>query len=156
MGTRSVTQVTHQWVGGKGKVVHDASIYRHWDGYLDGHGKWLADFLKDTVVTNGSIDGAKNFNGPGRLAAGIVHALIEDGHDPDLMPQDTECGQEYEYHIHVLYADKGGSLTVKVLEGPMTMFGMGGEDCTSEIFNGTVKEFGAFIQSASDAEEEVA
>lgn len=156
MGTRSVTVVTHTWEE-SADVIHDATIYRHWDGYLDGHGQWLADFLEDAVVTNGKIDdGKKNFNGPGRLASGIVSALVADGHDPDLMEENPVCGQEYEYHIHVKYGDKGGEIGVKVLDGPMTMFGGGGEDCTNEVFNGTVEEFGAFVKTAGDSEEEVA
>lgn len=145
MGTRSVTVLTHSW-DIKDDILHNASIYRHWDGYLDGHGQWLADFLTDVEVTNGKQEGEKLFNGPGRLASGIVHALVEDGHDPDLQEQNIDCGQEYEYHIHTLFTDKGGSLTIKVLEGPMTMFGSGGDECTKEIFKGTPIEFSAFIQ----------
>lgn len=154
MGTRCTTVVTSQW--GDDAAEHSATIFRHWDGYLDGHGQWLADFLSDAVVTNGKIPGEKNFNGPGRLASGIVAALVADGHDPDLMPQGTICGQEYSYHIHVKYGDKGGEIGVRVLNGPMTMFGGGGEDCTNEAFKGTVEEFGAFIKSANEGEEEVA
>ncbi len=143
MGTRSVTVLTHEWVGQDSQ--HDASIYRHWDGYLDGHGQWLADFLKDVEVTNGKQEGEKLFNGPGRLASGIVHKLVEDGHDPSLQEQGIDCGQEYEYHVHTLFSDKGGSINVTVLKGPITMFGCGGEECTKQIFRGTPLEFSAFI-----------
>ena len=149
MGTRCTTVVTQQWdSGGEASgVEHLATIFRHWDGYLDGHGQWLADFLKDAVVTNGKIDGKKNFNGPGRLASGIVHALVEDGHDPDLMSKGTICGQEYEYHINVKFGDTGGELSIKVIDGPMTMFGAGGEECTNVAFEGTVKEFATYIEN---------
>lgn len=151
MGTRCVTVITHNWDGDE--VVHDASIYRHWDGYLDGHGQWLADFLEDAVVTNGAIEGDKNFNGPGRLASGIVAALVADGHDPDLQGQNIICGQEYEYHIHVKYGANGGKLSVRVLDGPMTAFGCGGEDCTNEVFKGTVEEYRDFIKAEGNKEE---
>ncbi len=153
MGTRSITVVTHKWSEETG-VEHNATIYRHWDGYLSGHGRWLADFLEDAAVTNGKIDGAKNFNGPGRLASGIVAAMVEDALDPDLMDEGTVCGQEFEYHVHVDYGAKGGRISVKVLEGPMTMFGGGGESCTKEAFNGTVEEFNAFIQMAEDPKDD--
>ncbi len=149
MGTRSLTVVTHEWIDDKlGDIEHDATIYRHWDGYLDGHGRWLADFLQDAVVTNGKIDGVKNFNGPGRLASGIVAAMQTDELDPDLMPQGTICGQEYTYCIHVKYGFSGGELTVRILDGPMTAFGMGGEKCDNEVFTGTVEQFDAFIKAA--------
>lgn len=158
MGTRCTTVVTQQWDsdGEASGVEHLATIFRHWDGYLDGHGQWLVDFLKDAVVTNGKINGKKNFNGPGRLASGIVAALVEDGHDPDLMSEGTVCGQEYEYHVHVKYGDKGGELSVKVLDGPMTAFGMGGEKCTNIAFKGTVEEFTAYIKADGEtgADEE--
>ncbi len=153
MGTRSITVVTSQW-DVKDDVMHNATIYRHWDGYLDGHGRWLANFLEDAVVTNGQIDGAKNFNGPGRLASGIVAAMQEAGQNPDLMKQGAVCGQEFEYHVHVMYGDKGGEVTIRVLDGPITMFGGGGEECTTEIFSGTVKEFDIFIQAATMPNEE--
>lgn len=155
MGTRCTTVVTSKWDDPSAKVEHAATIFRHWDGYLDGHGQWLAAFLKGVVVTNGKIDGEKNFNGPGRLASGIVAALVEDGHDPDLMPQGTICGQEYEYHIHVDYSEAGGEISVRVLDGPMTAFGCGGEECTNIAFAGTVEEFTDYIKADGVLEEEV-
>lgn len=157
MGTRSITVVTQAWEGNeedpdhKAEPDHIATIYRHWDGYLTGHGQWLAAFLKDAVVTNGKKlgeDGSKNFNGPGRLASGIVAAMVDDDLDPDLMEQGSVCGQEYEYRVHVEYGMSGGSISVRVLDGPMTAFGCGGEDCSNEVFSGTVEEFGAFVEDA--------
>ncbi len=148
MGTRSMTVVTHDWDGGD--TEHNATIYRHWDGYLSGHGRWLADFLKDVSVTNGEDGKANHFNGPGRLASGIVAALQMDGHNPDLMDKGSICGQEYEYRVHVGYGSGGGKITVKLLDGPMTFFGGGGEECTNEVFSGTVEEFNTFIEMAED------
>lgn len=144
MGTRSLTVVTSSW-NGDDKPRHCATIYRHWDGYPSGHGRWLADFLKEAVVTNGKDDKPKHYNGPGRLAAGITAALQADGHDPDLMDKGVVMGQEYEYHIHCDYGTGGGELSVSVLDGPMTLFGGGGEDCTNKVFTGTVAEFEQFI-----------
>ena len=151
MGTRSVTVITSKWDSHQEKT-HNATIYRHWDGYPTGHGRWLADFLSDVVVTNGRVDKPKHFNGAGRLASGLVGALDADDHDPGLVPEDSVMGQEYEYHIHCDYGMDGGTLTVTVFDGPMTMFGGGGEDCTNEVFSGTVAEFGQFI-SKEEARE---
>lgn len=152
MGTRSITVVTSEWDGQD--VEHAATIYRHWDGYYSGQGRWLADFLKDITVTNGEDGKANHFNGPGRLASGIVAALQTDGHNPDLIPQDSVIGQEYEYRVHVKYGNEGGEIVVRVLDGPMTMFGMGGENCTNEVFSGTVEEFDAFIKKMEEADDD--
>ncbi len=152
MGTRSITVVTNQW--DEGDIEHNATIYRHWDGYLSGHGLWLADFLKGVIVTNGEHGKLNHFNGPGRLASGIVAAMQIDGLNPDLMDQGAVVGQEFEYRVHVAYGAGGGKIAVKVLDGPMTFFGGGGEDCANEIFNGTVEEFGAFIKKMVEADDD--
>ncbi len=150
MGTRSITTVTSCWDGQEPEV--NATIYRHWDGYINGgHGEWLADFLADAVVTNGRQDKPKHFNGPGRLASGIVAALLKYGYDPDLVPAGSVMGQEFEYHIHVDYGMSGGQVSIRVFDGPMTFFGSGGEDCNNEIFSGTVTEFQSFVQSRKNA-----
>ena len=148
MGTRSLTTITSSW--DSTKLELHATIYRHWDGYLSVHGKWLADFLADTTVTSGKRDVPKHYNGPGRLASAIVSQLQTDGHDPDLVPANSIMGQEFAYNIHCNYGMNGGSLTVSVSDGPMTMFGAGGEDCNNTIFSGTVPEFTEFITSSED------
>lgn len=146
MGTRCITEVKGRWAGRKDWNTH-AVIYRHWDGYLTGHGRWLADFLDGMHVVNSipSNTPTKHANGPGRLAAQIVAELQKDGHEPDLMDGVCDCGQEYHYLIEVDYSMSGGSINLKVFDGPMTAFGFGGQDCTNEIFSGTVEQFVAFI-----------
>ena len=74
-----------------------------------------------------------------------------DGHNPDLMEQGSVCGQEYEYRVHINYGSEGGKIIVSVLDGPMTMFGGGGDECTNEVFKGTVKQFRSFIRKAKVA-----
>ena len=74
---------------------------------------------------------------------------LADFHNPDLMAEDSVCGQEYVYHVHVKFGNAGGEIAVRVLDGPMTMFGCGGEECTNEIFKGTVEQYGEFIEAAS-------
>lgn len=147
MGTRSVTTVRSRW-GNTGDFEMHATVYRHYDGYLRGHGAWLAHFLENIKVMNGKggdWDETRHVNGPGRLAARLVIALDEDGHDPDLMPHDTDCGQEYHYQISVDFGMNGGDISVAVFDGPMTFFGDGGDECVNKIFEGNVYEYGAFI-----------
>jgi len=149
MGTRSITSIRSKWDDGDWTTV--AWIYRHYDGYLSVHGQWLADFLDGLVMVNGigSEMPPRYANGPGQLAAQIVAKLQEDGHDPDLVAVDAVCGQEYHYQIDVQY-DCGNEhpMTITVFDGPMTAFGMGGEDCTNVAFTGDVEAYKAYVQAA--------
>ena len=71
------------------KVI--VSIYNHWDGYPEGLGVTLAEYLNGKVVTNGlgKRDDYNLFNGMGCLAASLVEEL-KDGpgnvyiEDPEL------------------------------------------------------------------------
>lgn len=98
MGTRCLTRV----FDGDKEI---ACIYRHYDGYPDGHGQELVDMLADKRCVNGYSSGAKlpkeqRLNGPGRVAAFIVAALFADGRDPDIMPPGTsDIWEDYEYHV---------------------------------------------------------
>jgi hypothetical protein len=143
MGTRSITVIRRQW--GDSKLEPIATIYRHWDGYPSVHGAWLADFLSDITLVNGiSADTPKRYaNGSGHLAAILISDLQIAGHDPKLESYGASCGQEYTYIIDI----NNGLLkiTVTVLSGPMTAFGAGGDECTNEIFSGSVEEFSEWI-----------
>jgi len=148
MGTRCITEVRSKWEGKEEWQTH-VVVYRQWDGYLKGHGQWLFDFLKDLVVVNGiGGDTPQRFaNGPGRLAAMLVTELQRDGHDPDLRPNTGAIGQEYHYRIDIIIGAGGGIVNIIIFDGPMTAFGMGGEDCIDKIFEGTVAEYGKFLEA---------
>lgn len=99
MGTRCLTRVFE----GDTEVC---CIFRHFDGYPDGHGKDLLAMLADKVCVNGYSSAAKlpqssRLNGPGRVGAFIVHKLFVAGHDPDVMPPGSDVGQDYEYWVKV-------------------------------------------------------
>lgn len=154
MSTRSLTVVRSRW-NSKGAFETHANIYRHHDGYLEGHGQWLFDFLNGLVVVNG-ISGQmpkRYANGPGRLAAQLVAQLHAAGHEPDLNTSDGPCGQEYHYQIDVEFgldfSRKEYPVSVTVFDGPMTAFGAGGNDCTNKIFEGSVEEYGKFLAAKS-------
>lgn len=137
MGTRSLTYIYDD------KVDHSTTptvcFYRQFDGYIEGHGKELAEFLLPFVdgMVNGYNPGAhvagKNANGMGCLAAQMIqHFKAEFGiggiylHKPDL---NQDSGQEYEYHIWLDrvkviangYADKPD---VTIFDGDWVNFAM--------------------------------
>ena len=79
------------------------TMYRQYDGYMEGHGLELAEFLNRGRLVNGlgGKDNGTVFNGMGCLAAQLVaHFKKEAGqfylHSTDL---NQDAGQEYEYHV---------------------------------------------------------
>jgi hypothetical protein len=98
------------------------------------------------VVVNGipderSLEGKEYANGIGHLTALLIGKLQEEGHDPKLYPEGAACGQEFEYQIS---AD-GERLSIQVFDGPMTLFGLGGETCNNLIFDGDLEAFDKFL-----------
>ena len=99
MGTRSLTYVYETYDNEHTPVV---CMYRQYDGYMEGHGVELAEFLNLGKLVNG-LSGKEQhvFNGMGCLAAQMVsHFKKEAGqfylHAPVL---NQDCCQEYEYHV---------------------------------------------------------
>jgi hypothetical protein len=118
MGTRSLTVFFETYTErdtGKKRKNEIVTMYRQYDGYPSGHGKELAEFLADGKVVNGfGLDGGKQFNGMGCLAAQVV-AHFKDGVGGFYLQRGNKnSGEEYRYHVIHDY-DKG-TLTVKVME----------------------------------------
>jgi hypothetical protein len=100
MGTRALT------------FVYDAdrqpllNLYRQYDGYIEGgHGSELAEFLAGKKLVNGfSRESKDQANGMGCLAASLVAHFKETvGGFYIHSVTETQCGQDYEYHV---YEDK--------------------------------------------------
>ena len=105
MGTRSLTYCYQSYKNGEGKKVNEPIIclYRQYDGYIDGHGAELAEYLAKGNIVNGIGSGEAEgvWNGMGCLAASLVaHFKKEPGnfylHAPILNRDDW---QEFEYHV---------------------------------------------------------
>lgn len=99
MGTRSLTYVHDD--SPKQEVL--VCIYQQFDGYPDGVGKALAEFLKPFKMVNG-ISGEAELgqvaNGMGCLAAQLVSHLKDKVGGTYLHPTtETDAGSEYHYHI---------------------------------------------------------
>ena len=99
MGTRALT------------FVYDAdrqpflNLYRQYDGYIAGHGAELAEFLRGKKLVNGyGKESTDIANGMGCLAASLVAHFKETvGGFYIHSVTETQCGQDYEYHV---YEDK--------------------------------------------------
>lgn len=122
MGTHATTKVELN-----GKTV--VNMYRHYDGYYDGHGAELAEFLNGIRLVNGigaEHDGIAN--GMDCLAAQIVSHFKKGPGDFYLTSLDTD--EEYDYTVY----EKGGKIKMKVRHYGKVMFdGSPEEFMTAEI-----------------------
>ncbi len=133
MGTRALT------------FVYDAdrqpllNLYRQYDGYIEGHGAELAEFLAGKTLVNGYGKESNDLaNGMGCLAASLVAHFKETvGGFYIHSVTETQCGQDYEYHV---YEDR-----VKVL-GPGSIFNPG---VNKTLVEGTWAEFAEFCKVAA-------
>ena len=133
MGTRALT------------FVYDAdrqpflNLYRQYDGYIEAHGRELAEFLAGKKLVNGyGRESTELANGMGCLAASLVAHFKETvGGFYIHSVTETECGQDYEYHV---YENR-----VKVL-GPGSIFNPG---VNANLFEGTWAEFAEFCKVAA-------
>jgi elongation factor P--beta-lysine ligase len=108
MGTRSLTKViqTYSYRDEEGKEHKSeftlVNMYRQMDGYPEGHGKELAEFLKNIHIVNGMQGGETRqiANGAGCLAAQMVKHLKEGPGGIYLYPIRSNT-QDYEYIIRV-------------------------------------------------------
>lgn len=96
MGTRCLTVFTDE--RDRELVV----MYRQFDGYLDGHGKELADFLSGMKIVNGMTgdEPPKFANGMSCLAAQTVCNFKTEPGGIYLYPAETrDCGEDYIYFV---------------------------------------------------------
>jgi len=114
MGTRSLTRIIPRQEGlsfneGHEKVsLSHVNMYRQFDGYPEGHGLELAEFLKDIKIINGigsSAELSTHANGSGCLAAQMVKHFKEEVGNIYLHPHNDDLG--WEEYIYTVYP-KGG------------------------------------------------
>lgn len=94
MSTRSITVFNDE----ENKEI--CVMYRQMDGYPEGHGKELKDFLKDNVIVNGIGGEKKAFNGMGCLTASVIAHFKKGIGGFYIYPAGTrDIGEEYIYTI---------------------------------------------------------
>jgi hypothetical protein len=142
MGTRALTFVYQD----ETPIIN---MYRQYDGYPSGHGAELADFLAGGKLVKGLTSRTEPvFNGMGCLAAQMVaHFKETPGGFYIHSVTETECGQDYEYHV---YQDTEG-LRVRITDRGCNMFGLTMSDRNEAVFDGTVAEFAEFCSEKAAA-----
>ena len=77
-------------------------IYNHWDGYPEGLGVTLANYLDDKKIVNG-ISNKDNedlvYNGMGCLAASLVAYLKDGPGNVYIEPRESHGWIDYQYYI---------------------------------------------------------
>lgn len=139
MGTRSLTIMQDSWENHKEIAI----LYRQFDGYPEGHGKELAEFLNGIVIVNGiGCDlPHKIANGGTCLAAQIVTHFKDEPGNFYLLPAHTRnCGEEYIYIVTPDY--ESGGILLEVKEKYKR---------SKSIFNGTPQEFLSWLESVKEA-----
>jgi hypothetical protein len=130
MGTRSLTFVYDEPAAHYEHCRPIINMYAQYDGYPEGHGRELAEFLTPLTLVNGlGRDTANLANGMGCLAAQLVARFKVGCGGHYLYPTTVkDCGQDFEYHI---YANR---VVVKNYEG-------------KELFRGSWAEFANFCSA---------
>lgn len=117
MGTRCLTVFKEQ---DDSEIV---VMYRQYDGYPDGHGKELADFLKGKRVVNGlSGDTSLVFNGMGCLSASVVaHFKDRPGGIYLHAPGTRDVWEDYVYIVSG-EVDGEPKISVESFDGPASQY----------------------------------
>jgi len=122
MGTRSLTRVIPRQEGIAYNKGHEhgelayVNMYRHYDGYPEGHGLDLAHYLKDFTIVNGIGEGAElgiHANGPGCLAAQMVKHFKQEVGYINLYPTD-EVGSGWEDYVYTLFPKEGEPIYIAI------------------------------------------
>lgn len=142
MGTRSTTLFLSEW--NEKKICN---MYRQYDGYLDGHGRELKEFLEGAVLVNGIGTGEtrKTFNGMGCLAASVIAHFKKDigGHYM------CNVDQEEEYH-YTVYAGEviPGTREDRIINLKVTGYG------DQEFYDGPLDDFDPDMKEDGDEHDE--
>jgi hypothetical protein len=100
MSTRSITHI-HESFSGNEKIV--CSFYRHCDGYPEGHGEDLKQWLDGKTLANGvgqDFVKCRDFNCAGEMAVQLM-AHIQSIADASVIPAGAGgMWEEYTYHVY--------------------------------------------------------
>lgn len=113
MGTRSLTYIKE-----KNDSKASINIYKQFDGYPNGWGRQLSDFLDRHTIVNGfSINETREIANGVACLIGKLISEVKGNNTGGLYvypPDAKDCGQEYEYHVEV--CDNTGDINIKVYD----------------------------------------
>lgn len=140
MGTRSLTHVNNS----AGETFF--TFYKQHDGYPEGWGKELAEFLSGFQIVNGlSRDTGKIANGMGCLAAQIIAHFKEEPGQFYIYPAGSkDCGEEFTYIVK-LGEEK---MTQGTFPRPYHGLKLTCNDGERDLFDDTPENFAAFLAKA--------
>ena len=104
MGTRAIISIAKREEGVSFSEIPEkklVSIYNHYDGYPEGLGVTLANYLNGRIIVNGlGKDQCRVFNGLGCLAASLI-AELKDGPGNIYIenPENKRSWIDYEYFV---------------------------------------------------------
>jgi hypothetical protein len=151
MGTRALTFVYDSYKAKNGRIVHRPiiNLYRQYDGYPEGHGAEIYEFIKEFTIVNGLTNSTNKIaNGMGCFAGQLV-AHFKDGAGQFYLEPVTakECGQDYEYHIY----QEDYKFKIKVVDRGCNMFGLTMSDKCEALYDGDVASFKQFCKVKDNA-----
>ena len=115
-------------------------IYHHWDGYPEGLGVTLANYLNDKKVVNGI--GSKDnedivFNGMGCLAASLVAQLKDGPGNVYIEPRESHAWIDYQYYI---WGDTDKGIWISIFSDGDCIF-VGKPEMLLKKYNGELHDF---------------
>ena len=124
MGTRATIKIAKREEGVSFSEKPDkymVSIYNHYDGYPEGLGVTLANYLLGTKIVNGlGNDRDTVFNGLGCMAASIIAELKEEAGNVYIEDPEHPSGWiDYEYYI---WGDTGKDIWISIFDGNECIF----------------------------------
>ena len=124
MGTRATIKIARREEGVSFSEKPDkviVSIYQHFDGYPEGLGVTLANYLNGKMIVNGlGKDNYRVFNGLGCLAASLI-AELKDGPGNIYIedPNKPNTWINYEYFV---WGDDHKDIWVSIFDGDECIF----------------------------------
>ena len=124
MGTRAIISVAKREEGVSFSEIPEkklVSIYNQYDGYPDGLGVTLANYLLGTKIVNG-LGGNRDtvFNGLGCMAASIIAELKEEAGNVYIEDPERPNGWiDYEYYI---WGDNYKSIWISIFSNDECIF----------------------------------
>ena len=124
MGTRATIKIAKREEGVSFSEKPErfmVSIYHHFDGYPEGLGVTIADYLDGKKIVNGlGGDRGGVFNGLGCMAASIIAELKDEPGNVYIEDPENPSGWiNYEYYV---WGDYGKDIWISIFDGDECIF----------------------------------